>query len=221
MMKIHYLLAPIALVLCTHVLSSCVTNNAKVSRQEEISDAEKIAADDWRYLLDKDLSQWNTYLGFPLPETKISNLPKDAKGNYTQPIGHDKDERGVFRLTEIDGEPVLHVSGEIYGSIYTQEEFENYHLVLQFKWGSKKWQPRLDLELDSGVLYHGIGEHGVDYWRPGRFHKSCKSLSMVWEIGGKLPVRKSIFAAKNMLAMNFLVMQSRLNLLLMGLMVQV
>ena len=120
---------------------------------------------EWTYLLDKDLSQWNTYLGFPNPETDIKGLPKDAEGNYTQPIGHGKDEKGVFTVSINDGEPVLRVSGEVYGSVYTREEFENYHLVLQYKWGSKKWKPRLDLELDTGILYHARGEHGVDYWK--------------------------------------------------------
>ena len=120
---------------------------------------------EWTHLLDKDLSQWNTYLGFPNPETDIKGLPKDAEGNYTQPIGHGKDEKGVFTVSINDGEPVLRVSGEIYGSVYTRKEFENYHLVLQYKWGSKKWKPRLDLELDTGILYHARGEHGVDYWK--------------------------------------------------------
>lgn len=119
----------------------------------------------WTYLLDKELSQWNTYLGFPNPETDVKDLPKDAEGNYTQPIGHGKDEKGVFTVSIINDEPVLRVSGEIYGSVYTKEEFKNYHLVLQYKWGSKKWKPRLDLELDTGILYHAIGEHGVDYWK--------------------------------------------------------
>lgn len=120
---------------------------------------------EWTHLLDKELSQWNTYLGFPNPETDIKGLPKDAEGNYTQPIGHGKDEKGVFTVSINDGEPVLRVSGEIYGSVYTRKEFENYHLVLQYKWGSKKWKPRLDLELDTGILYHARGEHGVDYWK--------------------------------------------------------
>lgn len=187
-MKIHYLLAPLALVLCTQLLSSCVSNNEKISHHEKISNGEKITAEDWRYLLGKDLSLWNTYLGFPLPETKIPNLPKDAKGNYTQPIGHGKDERNVFSLREIDGEPVLQVSGEIYGSIYTQEEFENYHLVLQFKWGSKKWQPRLALEMDTGVLYHAIGDHGVDYWKAWALSQELQIIEHGvgdwWQIAG-------------------------------------
>lgn len=127
------------------------------------SDADR--KENWTQLLDKDLSKWNTYLGTPRPETPVSDLPKDEEGNYTAPIGHGKDERGVFSVDVVDGEPVLHITGEIYGGVYTNDEYENYHLSAQFKWGAKKWEPRLDLELDTGILYHGIGEHGVDYWK--------------------------------------------------------
>ncbi len=119
----------------------------------------------WRYLLDDDLSQWNTYLGFPNPETPISDLPKDAEGNYVRPLGHGRNDHDIFTVTRVGGEPVLRVSGEIYGSVYTRDSFENYQLSLEFKWGTRKWKPRLDLELDSGILYHAIGEHGVDYWK--------------------------------------------------------
>lgn len=119
----------------------------------------------WTYLLDKDLSQWNTYLGFPNPETDIKDLPKDAQGNYTQPIGYNKDEKGVFTVSMVDGTPILHVTGEIYGGLFTKKDYQNYHLSLQYKWGEKKWNPRKDLELDTGILYHVNGEHGTDYWK--------------------------------------------------------
>src|SRR5690606_38912286 len=52
-----------------------------------------------------------------------------------------------------------------YGGIFTREDFSNYRLTLEFKWGEKKWPPRLQLSLDTGILYHGTGEHGVDYWK--------------------------------------------------------
>jgi len=31
--------------------------------------------------------------------------------------------------------------------------------------GKQKMGARLDLEKDSGILYHSIGEYGVDYWK--------------------------------------------------------
>jgi len=121
--------------------------------------------DGWTYLFDKDMSSWTTYLGVPRPETVITGISKDEKGNYTQAVGFNKDERKVFSTNIVDGEPVLHVTGEIYGSVHTKQEFENYHLVVQFKWGTQKWPPRLTEPLDTGILYHVIGDHGVDYWR--------------------------------------------------------
>jgi hypothetical protein len=60
---------------------------------------------------------------------------------------------------------VLRISGEVYGCIFTTAEYENYHLRLKTKWGSEKYVPRVDKLKDSGILYHSIGESGVDYWR--------------------------------------------------------
>ena len=129
------------------------------------ADKPKAGKDGWIYLFDKDMSKWTTYLGIPRPETMVTGIPKDGQGNYTQAVGFDKDERKVFTTNIVDGEPVLHVTGEIYGSVHTKQEFENYHLVVQFKWGTQKWPPRLTEPLDTGILYHVIGGHGVDYWK--------------------------------------------------------
>jgi hypothetical protein len=126
---------------------------------------EKKPKDGWTYLFDEHMTQWTTYLGIPRPETVVTGIPKDDKGNYAHAVGFNKDELNVFTTTMIDGEPVLHVTGEIYGSVHTKQEFENYHLVVQFKWGSQKWPPRMTEPLDTGILYHVIGDHGVDYWK--------------------------------------------------------
>ncbi len=120
---------------------------------------------EWQPLLDAELSQWRTYLGYPNAETPVSDLPKDEQGNYSEPVGYDRNERQVFSVSMIDGEPVLRISGEIYGGLFTRQDYGNYHLRLQVKWGELKWKPREHLPFDSGILYHGMGEHGVDYWR--------------------------------------------------------
>ena len=71
----------------------------------------------------------------------------------------------VFTVSLAYNEPILRISGEIYGCVFTKKEFENYHLSMKVKWGNKKWEPRLDKLKDSGLLYHSIGECGKDYWR--------------------------------------------------------
>lgn len=121
--------------------------------------------DNWIDLLDKDLSQWENYLSYRYPEGYDGEVPKDAEGNDLKPIGLNKDEFGVFTMIEEDGQPVLRISGEIYGCVATKSEFENYHLKLQVKWGDKKWHPRKQLLKDSGILYHSIGPHGAESWR--------------------------------------------------------
>ena len=119
----------------------------------------------WTKLLDKDLSQWETYLSYRHKDDYKGELPKDEQGNLIQPIGYNKDATKVFSVVQQDGEPVLKVSGEIYGCVFTKREFENYHFKLRVKWGQKKWIPRLAKLKDSGILYHSQGESGKDYWR--------------------------------------------------------
>ena len=121
--------------------------------------------DNWIDLLDKDLSQWENYLSYRYPEGYDGEVPKDAEGNDLKPIGLNKDEFGVFTMIEEDGQPVLRISGEIYGCVATKSSFENYHLKLKVKWGELVWHPRKQLLKDSGVLYHSIGPHGAESWR--------------------------------------------------------
>ncbi len=120
---------------------------------------------EWTSMLDKDLSQWEIYLSYRHKDSYNGDMPKEANGELTVPIGYNKDESKVFSVIEQDGEPVLRVSGEVYGCVFTKQEYENYHLKLKVKWGEKKWVPRTDKLKDSGILYHSIGEAGVDYWR--------------------------------------------------------
>jgi hypothetical protein len=75
---------------------------------------------------------------------------------YLQGIGKNKDEKKVF--TVVDG--AIRVSGEVYGCFTTEKEFENYHLVVEFKWGEKTWGGRLKATMDSGILLHCVGEDG-------------------------------------------------------------
>lgn len=121
--------------------------------------------DDWTSLLDPGLSHWDNYLSYRYPENYQGEIPKDEAGNTLSPIGLNRDQYGVFTIIEENKEPVLRISGEIYGCVVTKEEFENYHLRLMVKWGEIKWHPRKDKLKDSGILYHSIGPHGAESWR--------------------------------------------------------
>ncbi|HVG40405.1 MAG TPA: DUF1080 domain-containing protein [Chitinophagaceae bacterium] len=118
----------------------------------------------WTNLLDKNLSNWETYLSYRHTTSYNGSLPKDASGQMIEPIGYNK-EQTVFTVIEEKGEPVLKVSGEVYGCVFTKEEYQNYHLKLKVRWGNNKHVPRMTKLKDSGILYHSIGKSGVDYWR--------------------------------------------------------
>src|SRR5450432_3271837 len=93
-------------------------------------------------LLDKNLSQWEMYQSYRHTETYNGEIPKDANGENIKPIGYNKNEGNVFSVKEENGDPVLRISGEIYGCLFTKKEFENYDLKLKVKWGKLKWAPR-------------------------------------------------------------------------------
>ena len=96
----------------------------------------------------RDLTGWDTYIA-PLADS----LP---------PVGLNNDPQKVFSVVTKDGEPAIRISGEQFGGLSTQREFENYHFSIQFKWGENKIPSFKDRKKDSGILYHAIGPHGAD-----------------------------------------------------------
>ncbi|HEY5806642.1 MAG TPA: DUF1080 domain-containing protein [Povalibacter sp.] len=116
----------------------------------------------WHNLLDKDFAQWDVYLSYS--GDTIASVVTGKAPPSLRPIGLNKDTKHVFSVLDDHGTPVLRVSGEIYGSSATKLEYSNYHFRARFKWGEKKWNPRLTELKDSGLVYHSTGEFGVDYW---------------------------------------------------------
>ena len=119
----------------------------------------------WTNLIDPELSDWDTYLSFRHQLGYDGSAPVDENGELIEPIGMNPTGYGVFITVREDGQDVIRVSGEVYGCLISKEEYANYHLQVQFRWGDKKWVPRMDLLKDSGVLYHSIGEPGAEHWR--------------------------------------------------------
>src|SRR5439155_7758311 len=91
----------------------------------------------------KDLTNFYTYLA----------APQGSKQRY----GKNNDPEKVF--TVHDG--MVHVSGTVSGGFITEKEYENYHLIVEYKWGEKTWSPREDKARDSGILLHCVGEDGA------------------------------------------------------------
>jgi hypothetical protein len=114
-----------------------------------------------------DFTGWETYLGVPDPSTDVPGMTRNEEGEYTQPLGVGNDPLKVFTVVEVDGMPAIRASGQIYGSFATVQEYGNYHLRLEAKWGEKRWAPREDKPRNAGVLYHGTGVFGkgLDVWK--------------------------------------------------------
>ncbi|PYQ04805.1 MAG: DUF1080 domain-containing protein [Acidobacteria bacterium] len=116
----------------------------------------------WTQLFNgRDLTGWETWLGIPDKSTAGIDLPRDADGRYAAPLGLNVDPKQVFTLVEVDGKPAIRISGEIFGALTGQQEYDDFHLRLEFKWGEKKWPPRENVVRDSGILYYAVGPHGA------------------------------------------------------------
>lgn len=89
---------------------------------------------------------------------------KDLTGFYTylEKYGKNNDPEKVVTVVE----SAIRVSGEVFGGFTTDREYENYRLVVEFKWGEKTGPKRANNTRDSGILLHCSGEDGAvgGYW---------------------------------------------------------
>ncbi len=100
---------------------------------------EKPPGGEWRSLLNEKLSEWEIWMG--VPHQSVTGLPPgtptSTNGRSGTPMGLGNDPKHVFTVSMESGEPVLHVTGEIWGGLTTRESFTNYHLRVDMKWGKK------------------------------------------------------------------------------------
>lgn len=87
---------------------------------------------------------------------------RDLTHFYTWLVDHKyTDPNRVFSVVEqIDGAPAIRVSGQGLGGFITKDAYANYHLVVEYRWGSLTWGTRLKLAMDSGILVHARGPDG-------------------------------------------------------------
>lgn len=84
---------------------------------------------------------------------------ENLDGWYTYIKGHGKnsDPKKVFTVS--DG--MIRVSGEEFGCITTEKEYENYKISLEYKWGNDTHGGRKFKARDSGLLIHSVGRDGA------------------------------------------------------------
>ncbi len=128
-----------------------------------------------------NLEGWETYIGPP--------YDPDLARFGEVPIGLNQDPDGVFSVVTLDNEAAIRISGKHFGGISTLEEYENYHLQLQFRWGDQRWPPRENHKRDSGILYHANGPHAGDgrFWmRSQEFQVQETDCGDYWGVAGAI-----------------------------------
>ena len=116
-----------------------------VSRAQAVAPLPAAGADGWISLLnDRDLTGWYTML---------------------QTSGRDVAQGKKMVLIE---QEMLHVMGNEIGVekaepgyIATNQEFENVHIRVEYKWGVKRFPPRNFTKRDNGLLYGLVGPDKV------------------------------------------------------------
>ena len=83
---------------------------------------------------------------------------KDLTGFYTYLNKHKYDDPAQV-FTVHDG--MIRISGEEFGGLTTTDEFHDYHLVAEWKWGERTFGSRKQAARDSGILLHCVGPDGA------------------------------------------------------------
>lgn len=93
------------------------------------------------------------------PTAPIDLLPADNLSPWYTWLTDDRysDPRGVF-TRQSDG--TLRISGDGFGGLITRKQYENYHLVMEYRWGTATWRNRADRARDGGLLLHCQGPDG-------------------------------------------------------------
>jgi regulation of enolase protein 1 (concanavalin A-like superfamily) len=83
----------------------------------------------------------------------------DGFYTYTERQGTDNDTKGYFKVENgmIHATDLPAGSTAEFGYLATSQTYSNYHLRFQYKWGEKKFNPRLNTVRDAGVLFHVNG----------------------------------------------------------------
>ena len=88
---------------------------------------------------------------------------KDLTGFYTYTrFSHYDDPYRIFTVK--DG--MVRVTGQEPGGFATREAFSNYHLIVEWKWGTQTCHPRRYRARNSGIMVHCVGPDGdaLDCW---------------------------------------------------------
>ena len=120
-------------------------------------------------------AQKNTVAVKPLFNGK--NL--DGWYSFLRTKGKNNDPEKVFLVEN----GLLHISGKEFGYICTEETFKDFHLVVEFKWGEKKYPPR-DADTtkrDNGICFTSPRMQKIQF---GQSQSNARYRKEMWGISG-------------------------------------
>ncbi len=145
----------------------------------------------------RSLDGWTSWLGYVDPAVTYRAAPG------SRPIGTSRSAAGDFAVRNVDGKPAIWVRGRSWGSLVHRSDLRDYHLRLQYKWGSQRWAPRDRQPPNNGILYHTHGVPGEVFgtWRPSvEFEIMKGSTGMAVVVGGKVRARATVTSDPTLIA---------------------
>ncbi|MCW3846084.1 DUF1080 domain-containing protein [Sphingomonas sp. LB-2] len=133
----------------------------------------------------RDLTGWEAWLGYA--DTALT-----FRGNPgATPLGTSVNTAEIFSVESVDGGPVIRAGGRYWGSLATLEEFADYHLSLEYRWGGlEPGQQR-----NNGVVYFSHGNPGGVFgtWRAGvEFQLQLGNNGMAIPMGNMIRTRTNV-----------------------------
>lgn len=131
-----------------------------------------------------------THAAEPAPEAPNETIQlfnnKDLNGFHTWLADTKReDPRSVFSV--IDG--VLKISGDGFGYLATEKAYRDFHLVAEFKWGTRNFRGREGKARDSGIFLHATGPDGNSYDGNGAFMCALECQIMEGSVGDVLLIK--------------------------------
>ena len=160
-----------------------------------VAQAALAAENTWQPLFNgRDFTGWDTeMMNLPDPAWDVPGLQRGTNGLYLEALGKNRDPLHVFTVTNVDGGPVIHVSGQGFGVMMTTATFTNVHVRLEIKWGDRRWGKKSNSPWDTGLLYFCHSEAGLAdrTWPRSLEFQICQNelgISMRWRV--KSPRRR-------------------------------
>jgi hypothetical protein len=96
-----------------------------------------------------------------------------------------RDPRMVFSTHE----GAIRISGDGLGYLKTRDQYRDYRLTVEFRWGERNHLDRRDKARDSGIFLHAVGPDGNSYDGKGAYTAAIECQVMQGAVGDLLLIK--------------------------------